>query len=122
MFKMTKITFARYEKNGLEIKKTFQFVYYKTYPEVCSCDERQGIDLRKEFHLKFNEWNGKNLQQKFEERQQLPTPGAIKKELVTESDHEEEKKLANDQKEKELEEKKSKKRKKKVDCSQKERT
>ena len=105
----------------MEIKKSFQFVFYKTYPEVYRCDERQGIDLRKGFHLKFKEWNGKKLQRKFEERQQLPTPGAIKKKLVTESDHEEEKKLANDQKEKELEEKKSKKRKKKADCSQKER-
>ena len=68
--------------------------------------------------MKFREWKDKNNQRKFEERQQLPPTGAIQKELLTEKDHEEVKKLADEQREKELKEKKSNK-KKKADCSQK---
>lgn len=97
-------------KKFIGSNKIFQFAYCKTYPEAYSFVERWGIDLRIEFHLKFREWNGKNNQRKFEERQQLPPTGAIQKKLVTEKDHEEVKKLADEQREKELKEKKSNKK------------
>ena len=103
----------------IENKNIFQFVYSKTYPEVYSFVERQGIDLRNEFHFKFKEWKDEKKQQKFEEQQQLPPPGGIQKELVTESDREEEKRNSQWAKTNEMEEKNQIKKKKKANCSQK---
>ena len=78
------------QKKLIENQKIFQFDCTKAYPEVYSFVEKCGTNLSNEFHLKFMEWKNKKNQRKFEEGQQLPTLGAVQKELLTERDHEEE--------------------------------
>ena len=107
--------FNKMRREFLENTKIFQFVYSYFYPEIYSFVEKWGIDFKKEFHLKFKTWkNKKNPSQKiapqFELRkEESPPPGAEQKRLITNSDFDEEKRIADERKQKELKEKKLRK-------------
>ena len=52
-------SFDKTKKKLIKKKQIFQFVYSSTYPEVYSFIEKRDIDLRNEFHLKFQFWKDK---------------------------------------------------------------
>ena len=105
--------FDKIKKKLIENKKIFQFVYSSTYPEVYSFIEKQGIDLRNQFHLKFKDRKDKKnicknqLKATF---QKVYSPGAVQKKLVNDQDFVKQKKMAEEQKQEEMEERKQRKR------------
>ena len=97
--------FDKIRKKLIETKKVFQFVYSSVYPEIYSFVEKQGIDLRNAFQLKFKEWKDKkkysqkSIDGYFSKCEGSPLPpGGVQKKLVADEDFEREKKLADEQK------------------------
>ena len=94
----------------MENKKIFQFVYSYTYPEICSFVEKCRTDLANEFHITFKEWKDKKfISQKYSEQFKTtevasppPTPGAIQKKIITDSNFEIEGKVPGKEKQLEL--------------------
>ena len=48
--------FNKVKKGLVENTKIYQFVYFSAYPEVYSFVEKQFLELRNNFHLKFKDW------------------------------------------------------------------
>ena len=100
--------FEKIKKKLIKNKNTFQFVYSSVYPEFYSFVEKQGIELKSEFHLKFKEWKDnkkyfqKSIDSYISKRVNSPPPplGVIQKKLIHGEDFEKEKKLAEEQKQK----------------------
>ena len=95
----------------------FQFVYSSVYPEIYSFVEKQGIDLRNAFQLRFKEWKDKKKHSQksidgyFSKCEgSPPPPGGVQKKLVADEDLEREKKLADEQKQKDGRKKTTKKK------------
>ena len=85
--------FDKLKRKLIENKKIFQFVYSSVYPEVYSFVEKRGVDMRNNFHLKFNEWKDrkkysqKSIEGYFSKAQNSPpSAGAIQKKLVGDED------------------------------------
>ena len=106
--KKTRRTLKKLRENSSKTKNTFQFVYSSVYPEFYSFVEKQGIELKSEFHLKFKEWKDnkkyfqKSIDSYISKRVNSPPPplGVIQKTLIHGEDFEKEKKLAEEQKQK----------------------
>ena len=106
--KKTRRTLKKLRENSSKTKNTFQFVYSSVYPEFYSFVEKQGIELKSEFHLKFKEWKDnkkyfqKSIDSYISKRVNSPPPplGVIQKKLIHGEDFEKEKKLAEEQKQK----------------------
>ena len=99
--------FHKLKQKLIDNKNIFQFVYATIYPEIDTFVEKRRLDLRNNLLLKFKEQKDKiKFYQKTTEcfSKEKSPPETIQKELVTDQDLENEKRLADEQKQKEMEE------------------
>ena len=108
------INFDKMKKKLQENKKIFQFVYSTVYPKVYNFIEKRGIELKFKDWKDKKKYSQKSIDSYFAKNERSsPPPGAVQKNLVSDEDFEEEKKLAEEQKQREMKEKKQRKRERK---------